>query len=270
MDRVLAMSAGPASSAASPQQAMDTVLAGIDNTPSPLISDSNALISSVPKKIREEIWTGEYFDLSKLMKHNDNKYTVEIGKDNSHSVSVSQNSTKRYNIHQWREAFLKYSSCYSLKFKDQAQDLLSYIHTIDSLYQNFQGFAWRKYDEEFRQRKPQSNLSWTQIDSQLYMTATAESLAQHGQSNFRGQTNNRQTSYNNRESNNATAKAHQREVPDGYCRRFAIDQCSKREDTCKYTHKCFKCKGHHASLNCRAQKDFGRIKSVVTKPNKSS
>ena len=219
---------------------------------------SYAVLNTIPLSIKKDIWSGSYFDLTKLMKipESDKKLTLEYHGNTKH-ISLNDAAQRRFSLPQWREAFLKYAACITYQDPSQATALFAYILSIEEMHDDFKGFAWKKYDEEFRMQKAISGVDWTDMDTSLYMKAAAASLASPKmQQPFRGPGGR----------DPSAARSHRRTVPNGYCRNFAVGTCKERDNTCAYLHRCFKCQQRHASVSCQAHAPQGAPVPALTYP----
>ena len=225
------------------------------------------LVASIPANIKKEIWAGGYFDLSKLMKFNEvsRRITMDLSNDQP-TFHFNQQVARRYSLPQWREAFLKYATCLSIQQPSQSAGIFSYMHFIEEMASDFRDTnAWFLYDIEFRQLKSLSNDPWTKFQEQPYMKAAAKGMASLRNQPFRP----RQPQQGSARQTSEAGAAHKKEVPNGYCRRFATSGCPNRDNDCRWLHKCFKCQARHASQQCQGTNAARDSQKPPPKPSKN-
>lgn len=223
------------------------------------------LVASIPANLKREIWAGGFFDLSKLMKFNEVSKRITMDLSNGQpTFHFNQHVSRRYSLSQWRDAFLKYATCLSIQQPTQSAGIFSYMHFIEEMAVDFHDTnAWFLYDIEFRQLKALSQDPWTKFQEQPYMKAVAKGMA-----SLQNQpSHSRHPHQNDRQTSEAGA-AHRKEVPNGYCRRFATSGCPNQDNNCRWLHRCFKCQARHPSQHCQDIKDgHSEIKKPSPKPN---
>ena len=139
--------------------------------------------------------------------------------------------------------------------------MFGYMHFVEEMEDSFHCFAWKKYDEEFRQLRATSILPWLHFDECIYMKATSEP--------FRGMQQQKQQPQHPGPCPGPAVVHHKQEVPEGYCRRFSIGICTKPPMECHYKHKYFKCQEAHAFLMCQQPRKHAHAPKHTPKPNKS-
>ena len=136
-----------------------------------------APFQEIPTNYVEEIQSGEFFDLSKLLPKNMSLHgeedNVSLSLENS-AIEVSKKteaSTSITDIEQWTNAFTTYLSVFTDKFPLRSQELLQYFSPIRYAARVHKGLGWVIYDYKFRQKASKNkSLIWSTIDSQLWLT----------------------------------------------------------------------------------------------------
>lgn len=209
----------------------------ISNTNSPFNSVCNDLSLHIPKKLKEQIWQGEFIDLSILLqKEEDGQQSIKL----VNGELVISNAIKKntvLNIERWTDAFLIYIHIMVTKSPLLAKHLLQYLNTI-RLAAKRNPSGWAQYDKMFRRNIAQHpGTPWSVIDAELWLiTMTANHNAFVPQ-----YTQNICFDYNTK----------------GFC----------NKPGCFYQHKCKKCRGNHPSYVCRApsiRPDLGRGSTSIT------
>jgi hypothetical protein len=68
-------------------------------------------------------------------------------------------------------------SVYVEMFPDQVQQLLKYSFLIRQMAKSFPGYAWRSYDEQFRQSRSITKWPWDKVIQELYMSSVSVAFA---------------------------------------------------------------------------------------------
>lgn len=206
------------------------------------ISNSSMLeISEQPKLMRcggenlglqLKIQQNEYINLAILLKGTatDLKETPQgalLGVDENGQIVAKPRTSmeKIYSIDKWTDSFLIFSSVYLQAFPEQAQDLIQYMFVIREAAAKHGGLMWRNYDEQFRLRQADQFMSWSSINSDLWLRCFSGTL----HTSFKQQNNQAPPclDFNN-----------------GYC----------RYPNCRYPHICSICfKANHGKVACRSQ-----------------
>lgn len=262
------------------QKVMEEVLKGKHNDKGKdeVTTTMGPIVAAIPPAVRKDIWSGDFFDLSRLMEKqvNNKRVTMDVTGENI-AVDISSSGPPKYNFKQWKEAFFHYAMCLSFQDPNEAQHLMAYNRRIEKMAAEFGDTAWYLFDIEFRRQKPARNWTWADEAEKVFMEIIAKVLltkeADKDGNNFRHrqQRQHQQTGTPNRPLSNIQpsssntpnaryqalpedAKLHYSEVPNGFCRRFATAICPNEPDTCKFAHRCFKCFAAHHSITCRAKR----------------
>ena len=245
-----------------------------DSKPRKVVSAGLNLGDNLPQKIKDDIWVDRYVDLAEIYFARDTpSYSLSMD-----GVQVTENSTVHLqavkkqrqikNITQWSKAWDTYVAVYVKKpsFLRHINDLYTYSHQVKSMAE--QGYNWIYYDHEFRKdRAAMDNpYPWNAYREDLYLQAASVVFRQ--QSNLTGQQQALNQNNNKVNGQSGQAQASVRElIPKGYCYSFHSPQqrCSKNNE-CKYSHDCFKCKkARHPTFKCKAQ-GSGKSKADKSKP----
>ena len=196
----------------------------------------------VSDKVRNQIWSNQYVDLSILI---DPKSEVpdSLKWDGDSLCLAPHKSIRKLNgLGQWCDAFHIYICVYTRKYPNMIANLLTYMHNIKMLCNK--GGDYMYYDEEYRtmrQRNPSNN--W-EINWDLWLECR----------DIRGNTNRSQ---NKRQSNNHTfrgqsASGAKASHPAGFCFKFHNNGRCGNGANCSYKHTCYmsNCGERHAVFNC--------------------
>ena len=132
--------------------------------------------TSVPTKLKQEILSGEFFELGKLLPRNlanfrkDNEDTLEILL-NSNILMTKQPKRKWItNIKEWSTAFSTYMAVMVEQFPQRSLELIEYFRIIGYAANSTPGLAWVVYDNQFRiQAANDHDIYWGSIDMQLWV-----------------------------------------------------------------------------------------------------
>lgn len=199
------------------------------------------LYAMVPLKKREQIWRGEFVELSTLQEEepDDILFNVRTGK-----VSSAPSKKKYLSIEQWTDAFSIYASVFRLKYPEQAESLASYMSLIRRISAERGG--WYNYDRQFRKLKANSttiHYRWDQREDELFFLALSkrQPFRQGREEHFRqGRDVIRKT---NKQKFNSCFKYDKGQTCAG----------------CNYPHVCRECGGSHPLFKC-----WGRNKNSTT------
>ena len=111
---------------------------------------------TVPAKLKQEVLSGEYFELGKVLPKNltnfrkDNEDTLEILL-NSSILTTKQTKRKLItNIEEWSTAFSTYMAVVVEQFPQRSLELIEYFRIIRYAANSTPGLAWVVYDHQFR------------------------------------------------------------------------------------------------------------------------
>jgi hypothetical protein len=244
-------------------QPFDSVM--VHNSPTQLSNPVNidenfhSLGSTIPVKIKEKIWAGEFTDLALLLKSSRQlqEYSEEgqIGelqfRNGRLCVTKPRGSNFKMSIEQWTSAFIVFISIYLERFPNRSQELLKYLR--DVRLAATRSDSWWKYDEQFRQVQSNNpSRSWGTIDLELWL------LYVNGQSprvpDFAGQT--RSTAYNSKTTSQITGtpavkfNKQRTSSPKSFSCNYFNSGSHCPFTPCRYSHVCRLCGGKHAQTVC--------------------
>ena len=131
---------------------------------------------TVPAKLKQEILSGEYFELGKVLPKNltnfrkDNEDTLEILL-NSSILTTKQTKRKLItDIEEWSTAFSTYMAVVVEQFPQRSLELIEYFRIIRYAANSTPGLAWVVHDHQFRtQAANDHDIYWGSIDMQLWV-----------------------------------------------------------------------------------------------------
>ena len=221
----------------------------LQDKPASVSKPFNDLVASIPSNIRNEIWAGGFFDLTKLFqttKPATHRVVVNLTGDMP-GFDIHKAAPPKYTLKQWREAFTKYAVCLCHQDPFISSDLLAYIISIEEMEVDLKNSqAWSFYDVEFRHKRAANNWQWTHYDQRCYSKAISKFLS--SSESIRASTVPTRGSTLGQLSEDENT--HCGLVPNGYCRKFAINQCTRSDNVCKFEHKCYICRSRHPSISC--------------------
>ena len=212
---------------------------------------SAPLGSHVPIKIKQLIWADQFIDLNVL-----------ISKPSSHSPEDKSEIKKPSQLHiaDWALAFQTLTAIVADQDPTAAPGMLKYMSVVQKLSIGFGVEAWRHYDEIFRWAKQfDPTLQWGQTDLELYTEASLMAIkssvtkpfnpSTSARSPFRGSTPPRRPN---------TCWPFQRQ-----------GRCVDPSCAYKSTHQCYRCRGQHATFQCRLQSNRagGNGNPITSGPN---
>ena len=190
----------------------------------------------VPAKLKRKIWADKYVELSDLLLAARKPGALfernKKGKGTKDRVTINS-------IVEWVTAFNVYIAVYTMKFPEQAPNIMHYVHTVMELARV--GGDWRSYDHEFRVARVNHPCPWHELNGDLYVTYRYQKLQV-----------TRPTGNTNINMNKSKNVPPRRRFPEGTCWRFHNGkQCN--QETCQYTHTCYVCSGPHPVYQCARQ-----------------
>ena len=199
----------------------------------------------VDRRMKRKIWRGDFVEFSRLLPNlgpnSDDRGRVTIDADTGLMTVRNSTETRRINsIHTWLDAFFVYTDVVLERFPDMARQLLHYGSIIRRLA-HMNGFAWLRYDTEFRQAiRFHASLSWMKKDPEIYdrcMDYTRQADFKQPFRSFR----------------NGTAAGGASGGPSGgFCHAYNKEGGCRRQN-CSFRHACKKChKDGHGQTACRA------------------
>ena len=155
-----------------PETAQNLMMAGS--------SYSLPLDAEIPESLRSKIWSGDFVDLSLLLKptqvqHQDYTLSVNSGAiQPTICVSPAKPKTEPLSFERWVQAFQLYMSVYLLAPANAllAVKMLKYMEVIRRLAE--QGGNWLSYGEVFRSLRCSRGWAWDYINWELWLRAAQE------------------------------------------------------------------------------------------------
>ena len=140
--------------------------------------------AAIPASIKGKILADEFVAFGQLLYPNTgNDYAVQIVQ-NTMQLNMQQRSRGIFTIDQWAQAFAIYRSIYLVGHQDQAIPLIKYGFGIRGMAKQYPSFAWRSYDEGFRQTRAITRWPWDIICHELYIKSISQAMAyDNGQRN---------------------------------------------------------------------------------------
>ena len=203
--------------------------------------------TQIPDSIKQKVWSYKYVDFSTLLDPDiEDSYSLSIEKlSQTPRLNLNPKAKKFLDESQWASAFDIYVAIYCMKYPNQLQELLSYGNTIKRLMKNKS--RWWVYDKQFRLTRQYSKCSWANIRVDLYLNCQTATESR----NFR---------------NFRRFEA----IPRGYCYRYHSKEQACRNEVCKFSHACIRCKRQHPMYaKCygtyqRQQRQYGEYRKGNT------
>ena len=146
--------------------------------------DAIPLGTSVPASLRGKILTNEYIPFGQLLNpESSSDHTVNIV-NNTMQLNLQQRSKGIFNIDMWSQAFAIYCTIYLEGHSDQAIPLIKYGYNIREMARQYPLYAWRNYDEAFRQARSVTGWPWDIISNELYIKSVSQALANNTTQRF--------------------------------------------------------------------------------------
>ncbi|XP_069476519.1 uncharacterized protein [Ambystoma mexicanum] len=199
---------------------------------------------------REKIQGGEFVDVFKLL------HREVRAKEGSKEEERELASRPRVpvTIENWTSAFIIYASVYCEKFPERCVALLKYMDVIRKAFTSFGGFAWVRYDEEFRARMAEdSQAVWGEIDMDLWlqwMAPTRPAPTLHTASGLPVP----YRPFLGRPAHEGVGGGGGWQ-PSTACWAFNKGGCTRW--MCKFKHECSRCAGRHPVTECFQAGDSG-------------
>ena len=189
------------------------------------------LTMHVSKELWQKIWTGDYINLSLLLKKNaDSTRGSSFAINEQGEIEIKPKAAKSIQtIREWTDAFLVFAAIMIHKSPNKANELLQYMAIIREAESRSAGsYSWRAYDEAFRMRQALQPQSWSEINADLWLRMMT--LPAHPASLSRP---------------SVTPPAPKLRP----CFQFnSSNGCSFRQ--CKFDHVCLACRGTHSQQSC--------------------
>lgn len=156
-----------------------TLISSPPSSSSPISSLADA--ASLPKKLEDQILSGEFVDFSSLLPGSSDRPSfgpirLSVEGDQGFTIPIQptfSNFSKRPKIDsvdKWLTAFGIYASIVVAKFPHKASQLFAYQRIIREAAQKFKGLAWYAYDIDFRKLAAKNPaLNWGERHLQLWL-----------------------------------------------------------------------------------------------------
>ena len=154
--------------------------------PKTLPLHSTALGADLSERIKGKIWANEYVDFYALV-HNLQPQQLSVSTGSSHQViSMMPQPGKRRQIStidQWTSAFLVFGAVYTQRFPQSSPGMFKYCEVVRDIAQTGPMFAWRQYDEQFRnfRHSDPESFPWDQPRWDLFFKCMYVKQVQGGQ-----------------------------------------------------------------------------------------
>ena len=176
-----------------PAEQMDGGVAGAINSllqddvgeallPKTLPLHSTALCADLSDRIKGKMWANEYVDFYDLI-HNVQPQQLSVSTGSSHQViSMMPQPGKRRQIStidQWTSAFLVFGAVYTQRFPQSAPGMFKYCEAVQDIARTGLMFAWRQYDEQFRnfRHSDPESFPWDQLRWDLFFKCMSSKMA---------------------------------------------------------------------------------------------
>ena len=204
----------------------------------------NKISIYVPDSIRRKIMEGKYVDMAEMLQASDSNPNTAFALACALGMGELVQETKKNkvkDIKTWAKAFAKFKYYHTEYYPADARALDLYMFHILDLASDLAD--WEMFDTEFRKERASAAVKrdWDDYHNYLYNKAYAKA-AQNMQS-FRSQGG---ASKDKSSGSGVSNKKPRNEVPFGYCYQYHSSgkQC-KFTPSCKYDHRCPKCKQDH-------------------------
>ena len=183
------------------------------------------IAAHVPSPLKQQIARGDYVNLALLLKGAveltelwSGGNVLALGRDGVLETRQKTCKDKITNVEKWTDAFLIYASIYLSTHVDKINELLHYMSVIREFAALEGGYAWLRYDEQFRIKQARSPSSWAKLNNDLWQRSILRKKEP--------------------ENNNSTQKC------------FDYNKGSGNWPQCIYEHACLECSGPHPAVNC--------------------
>ena len=127
---------------------------GDEFPPNMLQSSSDDLAAHVPHLLKAKIWSNKYVNIALLLKGAGELHEMfssgilHVDFQGHIETKPKQSKDVIPNIERWTDAFLIFSSIYSVRYPEKVQELFKYMSVIRYAASKFSSGAWREYDEQ--------------------------------------------------------------------------------------------------------------------------
>ena len=201
----------------------------------------------VTDKIRNQIWSNEFVDLSVLLDHKAEAVeTLKVVESDGDLLRLARQKgkTKINGIDMWCDAFLVYLTVYTRKYPEEIASLTTYMHHIKQL--SLKGGDYLYYDEEFRFLRQRGRLTW-EINHDLWIECRDTRS-----SNFNKPNKNKFNQQSFRSFPPPVGGSFKATHPAGFCFRFhTFGKCTNTR--CAFKHLCYiaNCGNRHPVYLCQ-------------------
>jgi hypothetical protein len=203
----------------------------------------------VSMKVKQQVWSGDYFDLALLLNKNaasppEASFSLDLdGPTPTFKSALPKASVKITDIMQWIEAFETFIAIEIQRSPASCAGLLKHSQNVRELYTL--GGDWMFYDQQFRLMRRNNPIPWDLGCPTLWSKALARRAIIRHPSTSTFSTMSKP--FQSRPKGNQ--KPAQPKHPRGFCFSFSEGrQCSK--PNCQYFHKCYRCNQAHPASSC--------------------
>ncbi len=229
------------------------------HTPTPITSIFDPISSHVPLKIKEKAWSGAYIDLNLLLKSSKELADFE-NFDGDLSIRGGMLSVTKKPSHPiksiqvWTSAYMIYASIMLERWENKGLEFFKYMDTVRVAASRGFNLGWVQYDEQYRLRKERNpSSSWGVVDNELWMIYVCTPNGNVPQNTGYQATRymNANSYYTPQPGITRPSQPNDRQAKNVTCKYFNRGQKCDYGKSCKFAHKCSKCNGFHAYVNCR-------------------
>ena len=192
----------------------------------------------VTDKIRQQIWSNQYIDLSVLIDPSFEKikpgYKLVSEEGETLQLAPSKQTKLITSLGQWCSAFQVYITIFCQKYPDQLPHLMTYMATIKNLAHKNGNYL--RYDEEFRYLRQSMSLPWNITHTGLLVDCCVHDSASKGNSDKKQNKQKVKGQWNKNKSS---------DHPNGYCFRYHnYGKCGR--SNCNFQHTCYTPECHNS------------------------
>ncbi|XP_041421989.1 uncharacterized protein LOC121394617 [Xenopus laevis] len=216
------------------------------------------------QEIKEKIWKREYVDIFTLLPLE--RFGIDRYEKGKEHRKEEDEERRRFRLiprtfGNWLQAFSILASVIGEKHPEVCSALFCYLDGIWEAHRVYGGYAWLRYDEQFRQRiAVRADLNWDHRDIGLWMRL----MNNKGYQGYTGAVGGSSQPFPSGSGGHSStpAGAHKK----GVCWLFNDSQC-KWGASCRFRHECSWCGGNHPVSRCfkkskgagsRAKEGFGK------------
>ena len=142
------------------------------------------------------------------------------------------------------------------KWPNKGMEFFKYLHTVRMAAFRGHSLGWVHYDEQYRLRKVLNPVSsWGAVDMELWLLyVSTPNVNNYSPSAFGHADRRQQTHFNSTATSGFHGFNNFQQRNDGQvCRHFNRGVPCKFGKSCKYAHRCSRCKGNHPFISCRSK-----------------